>query len=713
MSVPPKPQRAALLRDQAKYEQICRQSPTNFHGWRNLGRTYAALGQRQQALAALERALALKPNHLDIVLDKLKLCLQSRQFDSALQTATQALALAPQNADALLAQGHVLLQLGRSREALESYDRLLARQLVREQRLAALAGKTMTLDRLGDYAAALATVAQGLQLTPGAPDWLLNQASLLIRLHRYEEALRALDALPDAQAQAFNVLGNRAQALAALRRFDDCETVLQLLRARFPRELRAREFFGTTLQVPDDAVAMGYTPQGLYFNTLFDELAECDWRRYAELVDALAALHQQAAAGEPVPRLEPFRLFAVPSSKELRLAVARARSAHIEQTLAPLREKLSFDYPQREGRLRIGYVSGDFRDHATAHLMRKLFRVHDRSRFEIFGYSLLPGDGSRYWQDISRSCDHFAVVHELSNAAVAEKIHHDGIDILVDLHGYTRHARPEIFALRPAPVQVCYLAYPGSMGAAWMPYLIADRWVLPEEHRPFYSEQPLWLPDCYQVNDDESPVAETASSRAEQGLPENAFVYCCFNTHHKIDPASFRAWMRILEQVPDSVLWLLGGNERAERNLREAAQAQGIDPQRLVFAPRLPKAEHLARHRLADLFLDTFIYGAHTTASDALWAGLPVLTLLGDTFPARVGASLLQAVGLPELIAGDREAFVATAVDLALDRERLAALQLKLVNNRTRCALFDTAQFVGRLEEVFLKLWAAQSNKRV
>lgn len=714
MSVRSKPAHPALLRELAKYEQVCRQNPNNFQGWRNLGRTHAALGQQQQALAAFDRALLVKPQHLDIILDKLKLCLQSRQLETALQMATQALALSHNNAEALLYQGHALLQLEQNRAALLSYDRLLVLKPVREQRLSALAGKTLALDRLGDYETAMATVAQGLQLSPTAPDWLLNRASLAIRMHRYEDALHALDALSAPHAQSFSALGNRAQALAALGRFDDCEAVLTVLRAQFPRELRAREFSGTALQIPTDAVAMGYTPQSLYFNTLFDELAECDWQRYPELIEALEKLTRQAEAGEPVPLLEPFRLMAVPSSKTLRLAVARARSAHIEQALAPLREKLHFDHPQfTVERLRIGYVSGDFRDHATAHLLRKLFQVHDRSRFEVFGYSLLPGDGSVYWQDISCSCDRFTVVHDLSNAAVAEKIQRDGVHILVDLHGYTRHARPEIFALRPAPVQVGYLGYPGSMGAAWLPYLIADRCVLPEEHQPFYSEQPVWLPDCYQINDDESVIAEGSVSRAEQGLPEDAFVYCCFNTHHKIDPASFVAWMRILAQVPGSVLWLLGNNERVERNLRQAAQAQGINPERLVFARRLPKAQHLARHRLADLFLDTFIYGAHTTASDALWAGLPVLTLRGDTFPARVGASLLQALKLPELIVGDTESFVTAAVNLATEQQRLAALKALLVANRANSTLFDTVRFARQLETVFCELWTKRCSEQV
>jgi protein O-GlcNAc transferase len=394
---------------------------------------------------------------------------------------------------------------------------------------------------------------------------------------------------------------------------------------------------------------------------------------------------------------------------ELLLATAKARAEVLEKFVAPLRQPLVLAHagPTADGRLRIGYVSGDFRDHATAHLTRKLFHLHDRRRFEIIGYTLRPGDGSAYWRDISDACDRMVDLGPLSNREAAERIAADGVHVLVDLHGYTKYGRQEIFALRPAPVQVGFLGYPGTLGGHYIPYLIADEVVLPEDLRACFSEQPVYLPDCYQINDNEQPIAQTGMTRADQGLPEDAFVYASFSTGYKIEPTTFASWMKILQQAPGSVLWLLADNPRMDYYLRRAAGERGVDPGRLIFAKRLPKPEHLERQRLADLYLDTFVVNAHTTASDALWVGLPVLTLCGRTFQARVCASVLYAVGLPELVTYTASDYEALALALALveDRSRLAGLRERLHVNRLTCPLFDTEGYVRHLERAYELLW--------
>ena len=341
--------------------------------------------------------------------------------------------------------------------------------------------------------------------------------------------------------------------------------------------------------------------------------------------------------------------------------------------------------------------------------MQSMVALHDRERFEVFYYALAADDGSTYYRRFATDAEHFVDLTALSNRDAALRIRSDEIDILVDLMGYTRNARTEIFALQPAPVQVAYLGFAGTLGADFIPYIIADPIVLPESELPHFSEQPVYLPECYQVNDRWQPIAETGARRADYGFPEAAFVFCCFNANYKIEPVIFDVWMHILQRVPGSVLWLFEGSEHVPDNLRREAQARGVAPERLVFAPRVPKDRHLERHRLADLCLDTLIYGAHTTASDALWAGVPVLTCCGEAFASRVGASLLTAVGLPEMIVNSLTEYEELAVELATRPQRLTEIRQKLSANRLTYPLFDTERFVRHLEKAFEMMWAVHA----
>jgi predicted O-linked N-acetylglucosamine transferase (SPINDLY family) len=355
----------------------------------------------------------------------------------------------------------------------------------------------------------------------------------------------------------------------------------------------------------------------------------------------------------------------------------------------------------RHDRIRIGYFSANYYNHAVAYLIAELFERHDRSRFEILGFSFGPDAKDEMSQRVSVAMDRFLDVRSLSDRSVAQLSREHEVDIAVDLMGFTKDNRFGIFAERAAPIQVNYLGYPGTTGADCMDYLIADRTLIPESSRQHYSEKIVYLPDSYQVNDSKRLISEKTSSRAEEGLPEQGFVFCCFNNNYKIVPGTFDRWMRILGQVEGSVLWLLEDNPWAGGNLRKEATRRGISPERLVFARRLPLAEHLARHRLADLFLDTLPYNAHTTASDALRAGLPVLTCLGEAFASRVAATLLRAVDLPELITTSEAEYEALAVEIALNSERCHAIRERLRQNLPTAPLFNTRSYTNHLEAAY------------
>ena len=387
-------------------------------------------------------------------------------------------------------------------------------------------------------------------------------------------------------------------------------------------------------------------------------------------------------------------------------AVAQVRSGEIAQKMSGL--KTHFQMSGRRSpkpRITIGYLSSDFHNHATAHLMLSLFGLHDRKDFSVFTFSYRQNDGSAYREKIKNDSDKFFDLQAAGHFEAAGKIFESGVDILVDLKGHTRNNRLEICALRPAPVQVTYLGFPGTTGADFLDYIITDRIITPEDQSPYYSEQLVYLPHCYQVNDHKQKFSDAPVSRSDFDLPEKGFVFSSFNNNLKIEPVMFGAWMNLLKKAPDSVLWLFRSNDLAERNLKSEAQARGVGGDRLIFAEWIPKDQHLARCRLADLALDTRIYGGHTTTSDLLWAGVPVVTMLGTHFASRVSASLLAAIGLPELITHNLEEYEGLALRLSQNPGELAALRTKLAQNRKTEPLFDTPRFVRNLESAYHQIW--------
>jgi len=443
----------------------------------------------------------------------------------------------------------------------------------------------------------------------------------------------------------------------------------------------AKEYFEKALKTNP---AFGYA-QSLLALT---KMQTCDWNK---------ALKYDPMCDTPLLNL--LRL----EDPEINLKVAQLRSATIEKKMAGFPKFVH--RKRKKKKLIIGYISNDFYNHATSYLTVGMFKLHNRDKFTIYIYSYGPNDENYYLAKIKKDCDKFSDISKLGDFEAAQKIYSDQIDILVDLKGYTGSSRMEILALRPAPVQISWLGFPGTTGSNFIDYLITDKIITPLNHKKYYSEKLLYMPDSYQVNDAGRKISTKKYSRRDFSLPEDAFVFCSFNQPTKIEPKVFFVWMKILKSVPKSVLWLWKSNSLMVKNLKDEAIKHKVDPKRLIFSASLPHNKHLARLSLADLSLDTFTYNGHTTTSDCLWAGVPVITLKGNHFASRVSASLLTAIGLPELITHSVKEYEKLAIDLANNPKRLAAIHESLILNRESYPLFNTKLFVKNLEELYKKLW--------
>jgi predicted O-linked N-acetylglucosamine transferase (SPINDLY family) len=506
---------------------------------------------------------------------------------------------------------------------------------------------------------------------------------------------RALKIAPE-NAVIHNNLGS---ALREQRRPDDAVSSLRQALALKPDYARALYNLGEALAEQGElgeAIALfGRAAQQIGSGTIdwfYARKHACDWAGYGE---AEATAREEAGT-------QAFKLLTISSSPEEQLACARRMAARLAVPEPLMMLPCARQRPA--GRIRLGYVSANFKPHADASLIPGLIEQHDRRDFEIIGYSAGPDDGSQIRARLSSAFDRFVDIFKTSNRDAARLVHDDNIDILIDLNGFTRDTRMAILAYRPAPIQVTYLGFPATTGADFIDYIIVDRFVVPKDQQPFFSERLVHLPDCYQCNDDNRAISERTPSRAECGLPEESFVFCCFNKASKLTPGFFDIWMRLLGAVPGSVLWLLDDNPWAKANLARETAARGVAPERIVFAPRVPPLDHLARHRLADLFLDTLPYNAHTTASDALWAGLPLVTCAGETFAGRVAGSLLRAIGLPELVTSSPAEYEALALRLACDGDLLAGLRARLARNKWTHPLFDTERFARNLEAAYRQM---------
>ncbi len=643
-----------------------------------------AQAQACQSAGRLEEAEQLCRRILDIVPGDLEarhmigvLRLQQGRAEDALQIIAPLAAEAPGHADIRTHHGLALQFLGRLDEALADFDAALA--LKPDNGLTLLYRGNLLLDA-GRPADALASYDRLLAIAPGYDEAWFRRGGALWLLDRFEDALASYRKALEINPSRFGAAFNSGTALLKLERYDEALAAFERAAALAPDHR----------YVPG-AIA-GAVSGG------------CDLARWEDArAGVIAAVKNRSGV------IAPLTFLPYCDDGDLRRACSTAFAAdRAPQTDRALwtGERYSHD------RIRLAYLSSDFHQHATAELIAGVIESHDRAQFEVTAISFSRDDGSPMRARIVKAFDRFEDVRAVSDGDVAGFLRAQEIDIAVDLKVHTEGARAGILAHRPCPVQVNYLGYPGTLGAPWLDYIIGDAVVLPFGDQDFYSEKIVHLPHCYQANDARRAIADTAASRAESGLPERGFVFCCFNAAWKITPAIFDVWMRLLKAVPHSVLWLLEDNEAMTRNLRAAASARGVDAARLVFAARLPPAMHLARHRLADLFLDTLPYGAHTTASDALWTGLPLLTCLGKQFDGRVAASLLQTIGLPELVTPSLADYEALALSLARDPQMLAGLRARLAANRLTGPLYDAARFTRSIEAAWRRMMETSRQGR-
>lgn len=653
----------------AAFERALALKPDFAEAWLGRGNVFFERRQYDEAMAAYDKALALKSDLADAWLGRGNVFSERKQYDEAMAGHDRALALKPDLADAWLGRGNVFLRLKRRDEALAAYDRALA---IEPDLAAAWLGRGGVFFELGQYDDAGIAYDRALSLDPGLPKAWLGRGNVLFAFNRYQDALAAYDRALSLDPDLAETWHGRGTLLVELKRFDDAFAAY------------------------DRALALDPTLDFTASFRLFAKLNLCDW---TDLEADIAQVLSMTRAAQTLS--VPFTFFAIPSSPADQLQCATEFVRH-----KPAFPPMWAGNVYSRDRIRVAYLSADFREHPVAYLMAGLFEHHDKSRFETTALSFGPDQDSATRDRIKRAFEHFIDVDKLSDHDVATLIRRKEIDIVVDLMGYTAQSRAGVLARRAAPIQVSYVGYSGTTGADYMDYVLANSTIIPEDHRAYYTEKIVWLPDSFLVNDSRRAIADRAPTRRECGLPGNGFVYSCFNNSYKIAPEIFQIWMRLLRAGDNSVLWLSEVNPVAQANLRREAERCGVPARQLIFAPRTAEvADHLARQRHADLFLDTLPYNAHTTASDALWAGVPVLSCLGATFAGRVAASLLKAIGLDELITHSLQDYEALARRLAGEELYLAALKERLARNRVAYPLFDTERSARHIEAAYVTMW--------
>ncbi len=691
----------------------------------------------QDALASYDHSIALEPNFAGAHCNRGNALQDLGRLQDALASYGKAIALAPDFADALFNRGSTLHKLKRYREALACYDRAAT---LEPQNPIIWCNRAATLTELERGQDAIESCNKALEIAPGYPEGFFNRAIAKEKLDQWEDALADYDhviALDPKHAGAFN---NRGTALSVLKRLD--EALASFARAiaikpdfvevytrratllnemnRFDEAaadydqalaidpdkpetlyLRAGFLCGRTMfdrAIPDLAHVLEVSPDYEYGlgQLLHARMHCCDW---TDLAETIAAIDAGLEKGKRV--IAPFPYQGIVTSPE------KAKICSEIFAAGSFPPKPAILRPERYShkKIRVGYVSGEFREQATAYLMMGVWEKHDKNEFEIYALDNSINDGGPTRKRIEGAFDAMiGIAHEPDHIAAPMIAAHE-IDIMVNLNGYFGAERSGLFARRAAPIQVNYLGFPATLGMPYMDYILADTCVIPEDERGDYTEEVVYLPDTYQATDSNRMKPAETPTRAACGLPEDGFVFCSFNNSYKLTPDIFDRWVNLLKRVPGSVLWILQSNKAMPDNLRREAAARGVDPKRLIFAPFVGQPEHLARQKLGDLFLDSLPYNAHTTASDALWMGLPIVTCKGTAFPGRVAASLLQAVGLPEMITTSLDEYESLAAAIATDKQRLANLKDRLARQRGAYPLFDTDRFRRHIEAAYKGMW--------
>jgi predicted O-linked N-acetylglucosamine transferase (SPINDLY family) len=684
------------------YRELLDLDPNDFDAVHRLGILKLHEGAHAQAKELLEKAIALQPGSAAAQSNLGTVLLKTGQSAAALERFDAAAALQPDDLDFQFNRANALLLLQRYAEALDCLDTLAKRQ-PRDPEI--LSQRAVALNKLERNDEALAEYDKALSLAPDNAALHANRGSVLRALWRFEEALQACDraiALAPNDADGHH---RRGTCLGELDRFEEALAAFDTALAIVPGHVLSRfnrghvlfrlkryeealaAYWAILTAEPGSSEALG---QVVHMAALI-----CNWAATGELTDQLrASIDSGSFAGDGFAVLSMF------DDPLVQRKAAEGRSAQVGSWRAPARSNITCS----KGRLRIGYLSADFKMHAVAFLISGLIEAHDRSFCDVYGFSASADDGSPPRKRLEAAFDAWVDVGKLPDDALCREIRNAEIDILVDLGGYTKDSRFSALVGRPAPIQISYLGYPGSLGAPFIDYIIADEFVIPRDIAQYYTEKVVYLPDCFQANDGKRFIAPAVPSRTQCGLPEQGFVFCAFHSSYKLNPQVFDIWMRLLEAVPGSVIWLVA-ETAARGNLHAAAQERRVDPARLVFAETAKYPDHLARQKLADLFIDAWPYNGGTSVSDALWVGLPVLTFAGRSYAARMAGSLLQAGGLPELITYSPEEYEALALRLATDPELLRGVRRKLAANIGTAPLFDTDRFRKHIEAAYRQMW--------
>ena len=663
-------QRGELTKAQSLYEKILKKQPKHFDSLHLLGVLLCQTDHHQRAFDLLDKAIKLNPNNAALYLNRGNALYNLKQFSDALENYDKAILLKSDYAEAYSNRGDVLQHLKQFSIAIASYDKAI-------QFEAGLAethySRGNSLIHLNQFDAAIVSYDKAIQLKPDFAEAYSNHGNALKDSWKFDAAITSYNKAIQLKSDFAEAYFNRGGALSELSKLDDaCASYDKA----FQLDPDIEYLFGTLLQ----------TRKNL-----------CDWDNLESDVAELIKKIDLGIKASPC-----FTILNLTTS----LSLQRKASEIWISDKYPYNPSLGqITKLQRSNKIRIGYFSADFREHPVSYSIVELFEMHDRSKFELVAFSFGPNTNDAMMKRVMLAFDEFIDVTTKTDSEIATLARSIKIDIAIDLSGLTANNRIGIFSYRAAPIQVSYMGYPGTSGASYIDYYIGDKTVIPKESRQYYSEKIVYLPNSAIIKDRKRMISDKKFTREEVGLPTEGFIFCCFNTNYKITPDVFDSWTKILNAVKGSVLWLLAGNLTAAKNLRKEAEKRGLDPARLVFAKKMQLPEYLASYQISDLFIDTLAYTGATTTSDALWAGLPVVTCAGESFVNRMSASLLIAINLPELITYTRSEYEALAIDLATNPVKLRFIKDKLIANRLTTPLFDTPLFTRHIEDAYTEMF--------
>lgn len=694
-------------------ESSLKKDPKQFWTHNTLGVAYLNIQQYDKALTCFDRAINLNPEYADAYFNQAKTFRAQQRYQDAIDSYSKCITINPEYAEAYSNRGTIYLDdLSEIDKALADYQLFIK---LRPNVWYGYYNIANALKEKNRYEEALTNYNCSLDFNSELPEIYNNRGTAYNSLRKYQEAIAdynyALKLKPN-YPEVYNNLGNLFSDLKlndkALSYFN---RALEL-RPNYPELLNNRGVFYNDLKRYEDASvdfehAYQSKPQIKYLlgHLIHANMHLCEWSKYLDYVELLVIKTDNQ---EKV--CNPFPLMAIFADAGL---LKKSAEVYVNDKYPKNNSLSKLQNYLTHQKIRIGYFSADFYNHATMHLISELFEQHDRNKFELYGFSFGINPEDEWTDRVKLNFDKFINVSEMSDKDVAIIARELEIDIAVDLKGFTQDHRAGIFSYGAAPIQINYLGYPGTMGASYMDYIIADRFLIPQEKQECYSEKVIYLPYCYQVNMKNRSISDRNFTREEMGLPSNSFVFCSFNNNYKITPEIFDVWMRILLSVENSVLWLFKTNDSAAKNLKNEAVLRGVDPNRLIFASFVPIAEHLKRIQLADLFLDTYPYNAHTTASDALRVGLPIVTMTGESFASRVAGSLLETVGLSELITTSLTDYEYLSIELATNAEKIQRIKNKLINNLSQTSLYDSKLFTSHLESAYEEVYERQQKRMI